>query len=160
MSRNTHKYEYKKVKENFRRRRRQNKEKGKPYENIQLTPKSEDKESITKPTEKAKKEMKKYGINDDLDTGTWLRKMKSEDKEIEEIMENAGKIIFLKIMEKRKDMQEKGYKPRTLIIWEEYYHGLLHCPELRYSSHPPTKADTIVGLKIITTFLPDVLEVY
>ena len=75
--------------------------------------------------------------------------MKEEDKQIQEALENAGKAILVKIMEKRAEIIEHGYKPQSLVIWEGYYRELLMAPELRYSHHPTPDGLTIVGLKII-----------
>ena len=63
-------------------------------------------------------------------------------------------------MEKRYKITNDGYKPQSLVIWEGYYKALLITPELRYSHHPTPDKLTLLGLKVIRTQIPDVLEVY
>jgi len=92
------------------------------------------------------------------------------DKEIDEALDKAGKVIFWKIMDKRKSIIEKGYIPNTLVIWEEYYITLMHDSNLQYCSTPVSytedgkwsmkPSNKLLGLEIVTTQIPDILEVY
>jgi len=92
------------------------------------------------------------------------------DKEIKETLDKAGKVIFWKIMEKRNEIKSQGYEPQSLVIWESYYEALMHDENLHYCANPPSytedgkwstkPSNKILGLEIVKTQLPDVLEVY
>lgn len=82
------------------------------------------------------------------------------DEEINKILENSGDEILIKIMDLRNKVVEDNYIPKSLIIWEGYYEMLCNASNLKYSNCKVGIANKILGLNIITTQIPDILEVY
>jgi len=78
---------------------------------------------------------------------------------IYEIRVKQGEIIYNLILDRMENIKSDAYIPQTIVIWNAYKNTLT-----KYLSYiglnNVSKIDELFGLKVITTELPGILEVY
>ena len=83
-----------------------------------------------------------------------------EKKEIESEEIKSGELILNMVYDKSNKVREAGYCPQTLVISVDYHRGLIRYINSLYSNCIITGYETILGLNIVLTEIPEIIQVF
>lgn len=79
----------------------------------------------------------------------------------DDIMYKSGEYIFKIILKKINELKLMAYEPSCIILWEDYYKGLYdYATKMGLYCFGDNHLKRIFGLDVLTTQIPDIIEVY